>query len=99
MAIADRIYRRTEAGIKAFESQSQRVPLECRRVLGLIVSETHRDAIRARLHHYSDAQIEDWLEELEHLHLIESEPMGPDRDLDFTANFNFAELLDKSPDS
>jgi hypothetical protein len=99
MPISDRIYRRTEAGIKAFENQSPQVPLECRRVLGLIVSDTHPTVLRARLRYCSEAQIEDWLEELERRRLIESEPMGPDKDLDFTGSFSAAGLRGKNRDS
>jgi hypothetical protein len=99
MAIEDRIYRRTEAGIKAFESQSSQVPLECRRVLGLIGSETPPAVLRARLRHCSEAQIEDWLVELEKRHLIKSEPIGPDKDLDFTGSFSAAGLRGQSQDS
>lgn len=98
MAIVDRIYRRTEAGIKAFESQNPKVPLECRRVLGLIVSETPPAVLRARLRYYSDTQIEDWLVELEKRRLIESEPLGPDKDLDFTGSFSAAALRPKNQD-
>lgn len=99
MATPERIYRRTEAGRKAWETQSASVPLECRRVLGLITSETHADEVRARLRRYSDDEVSDLLEVLENRGLIESEPMAAERDLDFTGNFTFSELFGKKSDS
>jgi len=95
MGTSDRIYRRTEAGLKVWESRSPGVPVECRRILGLVADETHSDAIRARLRRYSDAQIDAWLAELEELRLLESAPTTPERDLDFTATFKLADLLGK----
>lgn len=95
VATTERIYRRTEAGRKAWETQNASVPLECRRVLGLITSETHTDEVRARLRRYSDDDVIDLLEDLENRGLVESEPMAPDQDLDFTGSFTFSELFGK----
>jgi hypothetical protein len=86
----------------AWETQSASVPLECRRVLGLITSETHADEVRARvrarLRHYSDDEVSELLEDLENRGLLESEPMAADQDLDFTGNFSFSELFGKKSD-
>src|SRR5436190_264248 len=55
MSTADRIYQRTEAGEKAWESRDPGVPAEQRRILGLINGETHSDLLQNRLRHYSAA--------------------------------------------
>ena len=93
MAAAERIYRRTQAGLWAWQNQSPNVPVEMRNILALVVDETHPDAIRARLRRYSEAQIDVWLAKLEELHLLESVPMAPDHDLDFTGNFLVSDFL------
>ena len=93
MATTDRIYRRTQAGLWAWQNQSPNVPVEMRNILALVIDETHPDSIRARLRRYSDAQIDAWLAQLENLRLLESEPMAPDHDLDFTGNFLVSDFL------
>ncbi len=95
MATTERIYRRTEAGRKAWETQSSNVPIEFRRVLGLIPDQSHTDEVRARLRRYSDEEVIEMLEELESRGLIESEPMAADQDLDFTGNFSYSEMFGK----
>jgi hypothetical protein len=59
-----RLYRRTEAGKAAWQRQDARVPLEYRRVLGLIETDTHPDSLRARLARYSEAETLHLLDEL-----------------------------------
>jgi hypothetical protein len=95
MTISDRIYRRTEAGRKAWQERTPGLSVQCRRILGMIAEETHPDAIRAVLREFSDGQIDTWLGQLETLRLLESAPAAPDSDLDFTSNFKFADLLGK----
>jgi hypothetical protein len=95
MATSDKVYRRTEAGLKAWQNENPGLSAECRRILGLVVDETHSDSIRGGLRRYSDAQIDNWLAQLETLRLLESSPVAADRDLDFTANFKISELLGK----
>ena len=92
MSTADRIYQRTEAGEKAWESRDPGVPAEQRRILGLINGETHSDLLQKRLPHYSAAKISDWLAELEKQGLLQSVPGAVEHDLDFTGNFTAAEL-------
>jgi hypothetical protein len=87
-----RLYRRTEAGRKAWETQNDRVPLECRRVLGLIGIDTDPDKLRERLG-FSEAALNAILEELEQQSLVQSIEAGPDRtDLDFTGKFSARDL-------
>jgi hypothetical protein len=87
-----RLYRRTEAGRKAWETQNDRIPLECRRVLGLIGVDTDPDKLRARLG-FSEAALNEILEELEQQSLVQSIEASLDRtDLDFTGKFSAAEI-------
>ena len=95
MATSDRIYRRTEAGRKAWEERNPGLSLQCRRILGMIAEDTHPDSIRAVLREFGDAQIDTWLGQLETLRLLESSPAADDRDLDFTGSFEISELLGK----
>jgi hypothetical protein len=92
MATADRIYQRTEAGQKAWESSDPGVPAEQRRILGLINGETHSDLLRKRLPHYS-GKIPGWLAQLEKQGLLQSVPGAVEHDLDFTGEFPVLELM------
>jgi CheY-like chemotaxis protein len=85
--MAERNYRRTEAGSEAFASDDTAVPSDYRRLLGLIESETHFDVIRGRLRQFPRALLEEWLAELEELGYIESSPTEAALDLDFVAHF------------
>ena len=93
MATADRIYQRTEAGQKAWESRDPGVPAEQRRILGLIIGETHSDLLQNRLRHCSAAKISGWLAQLEKQGLLQSVPGAVEHDLDFTGNFTASELM------
>src|SRR2546429_7967136 len=92
MSTADRIYQRTEAGEKAWESRDPGVPAEQRRILGLINGETHSDLLQNRLRHYSAARILGCLAQLERRGLLHSVPGAVEHNLDFTGNFTAAEL-------
>jgi hypothetical protein len=87
-----RLYRRTEAGKAAWQRQDARVPLEYRRVLGLIENDTHPDSLRARLARYSESETLHLLDELVDLGLLEAVEASEQHDLDFTGNFNAADL-------
>jgi hypothetical protein len=93
MTTADRIYQRTEAGQKAWESRDPGVPAEQRRILGLINGETHSDLLQNRLRHCSAAQILGWLTQLERQGLLQSVPGAIEHNLDFTGNFTASELM------
>jgi hypothetical protein len=93
MAMPSRIYRRTEAGRKAWDTQSAQVPLDHRRVLGLIDAEVHSDPLRARLGRYSETELLELLAELELRGLIESQEDVAENDLDFTTSINVADLI------
>jgi DNA-binding MarR family transcriptional regulator len=93
MATADRIYQRTEAGQKAWESRDPDVPAEQCRILGLINGETHSDLLQKRLGHYPSGQISGWLDQLEKRGLLQSVPGAVEHNLDFTGNFTASELM------
>jgi hypothetical protein len=92
MATPERIYRRTEAGRKAWDTQNPGVPLEYRRILGLIPAEAKLDALRTRLP-CSEEELVEILAELEQLGLLASEEDFTATDLDFTSNLSVAEVV------
>ena len=93
MPKADRIYRRTDEGVRAYENQSSGLPNHHRSILGLIESDTHSELIRTTLRRrYPEGKIFDWLDELQTLGFLESEPVTARHDLDFTGGFNISEL-------
>lgn len=82
-----RLYSRTDAGRKAWDAQDERVPLDCRRVLGLVGHKTGVRHVCGRLG-WSEDTVNDLLEELEGRGLVES--IAPD--LDFTGSLFLEEL-------
>jgi hypothetical protein len=87
-----RRYYRTEAGRKAWDMQSSHVPLEYRRVLGLVGHDTDPKELRAKLG-WSESAVNDILDELEEQGLVRWIDMSADRtDLDFTGSFSVSEL-------
>ena len=97
--MTDRVFRRTAAGLKAWESRNPGVSVQCRRILGMVGEDTHSDCIRSVLREFSDTQIDTWLAQLESLRLLESSPAASESDLDFTGNFKVSALVGKSGDS
>jgi hypothetical protein len=86
-----RLYRRTQAGSAAWQRQDPRVPLEYRRILGLVDGEMHKDSLRGRLP-FTEIGLSDLLEELVDQGLLEALDAKAEHDLDFTGNFSLAEL-------
>jgi CheY-like chemotaxis protein len=60
------------------------LPLEYRRLLGLIEFEGHVDVIRGRLRRFPDRLIAEWLNELEELKMVEARPADKLDDITFT---------------
>jgi hypothetical protein len=89
-----RLYRRTEAGCNAWHNQDAQVPLEYRRVLGLLAHDTDRRVLRAKLA-WSEAALSHILEELEELGMVE--PVAAE--LDFTGKLSIAQLKAAAQDS
>jgi hypothetical protein len=87
-----RLYRRTDAGRKAWDTQSGQVALEYRRVLGLVGHDTDPRDLRAKLG-WSEAALKEVLDELEDQGLVRWVEADLDRtDLDFTGKLAIAEL-------
>jgi hypothetical protein len=85
------LYRRTDAGRKAWDSQESSVPLEYRRVLGLFSHDADPRDVRAKLG-WSEGALNDVLEELEEKGLLERYETDDRVDLDFTGSFSVAGL-------
>lgn len=86
MGKLERVYRRTETGLKAWQNQDPELSVEHRQILGLIEGDTHWDEIRKLLRRHADYQR---LADLETQGLVVSEAAAPECDLDFTGNFSF----------
>jgi CheY-like chemotaxis protein len=82
------VYYLTAAGKDAAQAREReaKLPLEYRRLLGLIGVEGHIDVIRGRLRRFPDRLIEEWLKELEELKMIESAPAGKLDDITFSGH-------------
>jgi hypothetical protein len=98
MGAMARLYSRTEAGRRAWDLQDARLPIEYRRVLGLVGNKTDAQFLVRKLGWSEDA-VNDALEELEGRGMVES--IAPDLDftgsllldeLDFTGSLGIAEL-------
>ena len=87
-----RLYSRTDAGRKAWDTQDGLVALDCRRVLGLLGQDTDPRDLRAKLG-WSESAVNAILEELEEGGWVTSVETAPgESDLDFTGNFLIAEI-------
>jgi hypothetical protein len=87
-----RVYRRTKAGTAAWQRQDAGVPLEYRRLLGLIESDVHPESLRLRFARYSLDETIELLDELVDRGLLEAVQADEQHDLDFTASFNLGDL-------
>lgn len=86
------LYRRTDAGKLAWQRQDPGVPLEYRRLLGVIDHDTHPDSLRARLPRYTPDGLVHLLDELVEQGLLEAVQAEEHHDLDFTGEFSIPEL-------
>lgn len=87
------LYRRTEAGKLAWQRQDASVPVEYRRVLGLIhEAEVTVDSLRMPLARYPEAALQHLLQEMVERGLLEAVAAGEHHDLDFTGDFKVADL-------
>ncbi|MGH8687734.1 MAG: hypothetical protein ACREVQ_08490 [Burkholderiales bacterium] len=88
----ERLYSRTAAGQKAWDAQDGRVPLEVRRVLGLVDKETDPKDICAKLG-CSASALNEILKELEQGKMVKSIGAGTGAsELDFTGSFSVADI-------
>jgi DNA-binding Lrp family transcriptional regulator len=87
-----RLYSRTESGTRAWDAQSDRVPLDSRRVLGLTGKHTDPRDIGAKLG-WSEASVTEILKDLEKGGMVKSVDAGTSAsELDFTDSFNVADI-------
>ena len=86
MGKLDRIYRRTQAGQEAWESQDPALSPEHRQILAVIEGDIHWDEITKLLRRHADFQR---LNELETEGFIAYEVAAATCDLDFTGSFAF----------
>ena len=86
-----RLYRRTQAGTTAWQHQDPRVPLEYRRVLGVIDGDMHFDSLRGRLP-FTEIGLSALLEDLVEDGFLEAVEATKVHDLDFTSNLNLSDL-------
>ena len=86
MAKLERIYRRTEAGLKAWQGHDASLSAAQRQMLGLIDGDTHWDEIRKLLRSHADHLA---FADLERRGLLASEAAALGSDLDFTGSFAF----------
>ena len=87
-----RLYSLTEAGRKAWDAQSARVPLDSRRVLGLVGQHTDPKDLSRKLG-WSEAAVDEILKALEKDRLVKSVDAGASAsELDFTGNFLVADI-------
>jgi len=99
MAEQDRIYKLTETGRAAWESEDVAVPADYRRMLWLMDFHGHAGVIRNLLRQYPKHVLDEWLAEMEELGLIEqaleseeSERAFSSRDADRTHAMDTAEV-------
>jgi CheY-like chemotaxis protein len=81
----DRIYRLTNAGRDAWESQDSAVPADYRRLLWLMDFHGHAGLLRELVSRYPRNVLDEWLDEMEELGLIEQVPPGEQTDEHFAA--------------
>jgi hypothetical protein len=86
-----RLYRRTDAGRKAWDTQNSAVPLDYRRVLGLVCEYTHPKDVCEKLD-CSEVALGEILEELEESGMVERLETDERVDLDFTGSLSVASL-------
>jgi len=93
MARTEQIYRRTEAGLRAYENPDSGLHAQQRSILGLIESDTHSDLIRHSLRRrFGDKQVDEWLGDLEKRGFLEAVAVTAEHDLDFTGSLSLAAL-------
>jgi len=87
-----RLYSLTDAGRKAWDAQSAKVPLDSRRVLGLVKEHTDPDELCKKLG-WSEAAVLEVLKDLEKDRMVKSVDAGTNEsELDFTGSFNVADI-------
>jgi hypothetical protein len=89
--MAKRLYRRTGKGTAVWQRQDPSVPLEFRRILGIIDGDMHPDSLRGRLP-FTEVGLQQLLEELVEEGFLEAVDASDTHDLDFTGSLNLTDL-------
>jgi hypothetical protein len=89
--MAKRLYRRTAKGTAVWQRQDPSVPLEFRRILGVIEGDMHPDSLRGRLP-FTEIGLSQLLEELVEDGFLEAVDASETHDLDFTGSLNLSDL-------
>ena len=89
--MAKRLYRRTGKGTAVWQRQDPSVPLEFRRILGIIDGDMHPDSMRGRLP-FTEIGLTHLLEELVEEGFLEAVDAAESHDLDFTGSLNLSDL-------
>lgn len=89
--MAKRLYRRTGKGTAVWQRQDPSVPLEFRRILGIIEGDMHPDSLRGRLP-FTEIGLHQLLEELVEDGYLEAVNASESHDLDFTGSLNLGDL-------
>ena len=89
--MAKRLYRRTGKGTTAWQRQDPSVPLEFRRILGVIDGDMHPDSMRGRLP-FTEIGLTHLLEELVEEGFLEAVDAAESHDLDFTGSLNLSDI-------
>jgi hypothetical protein len=88
-----KLYRRTAAGRLAWQRQDAGVPIDYRRILGVVgEAPMHLDTVRTHLARYPESELEHLLDELAELGLVEASAEKRHHDLDFTGDFSGNDL-------
>ncbi len=88
MILDDAVYQRTVSGEAALHGGDTAIPADYRRILAHLEGGAHVDVIRGALREYSDALIDDWLNELLELGFIAPADADTTRALSLEALFN-----------
>ena len=81
--MTERIYRLTQSGRDAWESQDAAVPADYRRLLWLMDFHGHAGLMREMMMSAPRHVLDEWLAEMEELGLIEQVPAGREEERDF----------------
>jgi CheY-like chemotaxis protein len=82
-SMTERIYRLTQSGRDAWESQDAAVPADYRRLLWLMDFHGHAGLMREMMMSAPRHVLDEWLAEMEELGLIEQVPAGREEERDF----------------
>ena len=103
MGDRERVYRLTQSGREAWESQDVAVPADYRRMLWLMDFHGHAGVISDLLRQYPKHVLDEWLAEMEELGLIEqtletqeNEPAFSTREADMTLAMDQAGVLQQA---